>query len=362
MTTRIHILSDGFQSPNARAFAFPLLRHQVALAKQGVTLRFLAAETNELTECDLLITDSKYFSGSERGAPGYVTERLEAWRAKRDALLWFDTTDSAGWVFEGALAIAKAYYKNQILADRDHYLKPMHGRRLPSDFYHHEAGVCDEYPDAEPQVHDRNLLTRLHVGWNSGLADYSRYGPQRMAAYGRLRTPGLLRWPRRYTAAEDTRPNDVSCRFGTGYERASVAHQRLEIRRRLCDRMPTEKVRRGTYMHELETSRIVVSPFGLGEITLKDFETFLSGALLLKPDMDHMKTWPDFYSAGNTMRTFRWDLSDLNDVIDNALADPVSSARIAAAAQKRYASHLGDESGRELFVTRFRDIVNHALA
>ena len=38
-----------------------------------------------------------------------------------------------------------------------------------------------------------------------------------------------------------------------------------------------------------------MSPFGLGEITLKDFEVF-SGSLLMKPNMDHMLTWPNFYT------------------------------------------------------------------
>ena len=33
-------------------------------------------------------------------------------------------------------------------------------------------------------------------------------------------------------------------------------------------------------------SKIVISPFGWGEITLKDFETFLTQGLLIKP-----KTW-----------------------------------------------------------------------
>lgn len=154
---------------------------------------------------------------------------------------------------------------------------------------------------------------------------------------------------------------DVSCRFGTAYERASVAYQRKEIRRRLSDRLPTEKVGRGAYMGELRNSRIVVSPFGLGEITLKDFETLLSGALLLKPDMDHMETWPDIYKAGETMRTFRWDLSDLEAVIEASLAKPEECTRVAAQGQKLYADHLSDETGREKFVARFRTIVERTL-
>jgi len=362
LNTRVHILSDGFRSPNARAFAFPLLRHRRALAANGIDLRFFADAKADLTECDLLITDSKYFTGPERGDPNYVTAHLEGWRGSRDALLWFDTTDSAGWVFEGALTIAKSYYKNQLLRDRNRYLKPMHGRRAPSDFYHHHAGICDTQPDSEPQVKDRNLLNRLYVGWNSGLADYSHHGPRRMAAYGRLRVPCLLGWPNRFTAPGRIRTNEISCRFGTGYERTSVAYQRLEVRRLLSDRIPTDKIGRGAYLRELATSQIVISPFGLGEITLKDFETFLSGALLLKPEMDHMETWPDLYVDGQTMRSFRWDLSDLEDVIETTLADPSSAVEIAAAGQAHYRHHVNDSAGQDLFVNRFQTIVAQGLA
>ncbi|MEK9707452.1 MAG: glycosyltransferase [Alphaproteobacteria bacterium] len=362
MNLRVHILSDGFTSPNARAFAFPLLRHRRALGEAGIALKFFAQDTPDLTECDLLIVDSKHFTGPARGQPDHVRQALESYRAKCDSTVWFDTTDSAGWVFGGALETAKAYYKNQLLADRKRYLEPMHGRRAPSDFYHRHASVTDPQDDDAPQVREAGLLERLQVSWNSGLADYSRFGPRRMAAYRHLRCGALLQWPRRFGDPRGSRTNEVSCRFGTAYDRPSVAHQRLEIRRRLSDRMPTDKLGRGAYLHEMETSRVVVSPFGLGEITLKDFEVFLSGALLLKPDMSHMETWPDLFREGETMRAFNWDLDDLEATLANALADPGRSAEIAAAGQAHYRSFVNDTTGREAFVSRFREIVTREVA
>ena len=362
MNTRVHILSDGFTSPNARAFAFPLLRHRRALGEAGITLHFFAKDTAALTDCDLLVVDSKHFTGPERGQPDHVRRTLETLRTRCDATVWFDTTDSAGWVFGGALEIAKAYYKNQLLAERSRYLEPMHGRRAPSDFYHRHDGVTDPQGDDAPQVRDAALLDRLQVSWNSGLADYSRFGPRRMAAYRHLRCDALLQWPRRFADPRAPRPNEVSCRFGTAYDRPSVAHQRLEIRRRLADRMPTDKLARGAYLHEMETSRVVVSPFGLGEITLKDFEVFLSGALLLKPDMGHMETWPDLFRDGESMRAFAWDLDDLETTLADALANPDRSAEIAAAGQAHYRSFVNDTTGRDAFVARFGEIVTREAA
>ena len=34
---------------------------------------------------------------------------------------------------------------------------------------------------------------------------------------------------------------------------------------------------------------------GEREINYRDYESFLSGSVLIKPDMDHVDTWPNYY-------------------------------------------------------------------
>ena len=63
-------------------------------------------------------------------------------------------------------------------------------------------------------------------------------------------------------------------------------------------------------MKELRQSKVVLSPFGRGEITLKDFEVFLTGGMLLKPSMEHMDTWPNFYTDGVTYQSHNCDLEE----------------------------------------------------
>jgi hypothetical protein len=94
--------------------------------------------------------------------------------------------------------------------------------------------------------------------------------------------------------------------MGIGYERASIRHQRAALRRLLADRLPMDKLGRLAYFREMERTRSVLLPFGLGEITLKDFEVFLTGSLLIKPDMSHLETWPDFYRDGETFVGHAW--------------------------------------------------------
>ena len=38
-------------------------------------------------------------------------------------------------------------------------------------------------------------------------------------------------------------------------------------------------------------SKISFSPFGWGELGVRDYEIILGGSLLVKPRMDHMQTW-----------------------------------------------------------------------
>ena len=81
-------------------------------------------------------------------------------------------------------------------------------------------------------------------------------------------------------------------------------------------------------------TKVVISAFGLGEITLKDFETFLTGGMLMKPDMSHMETWPNFYENNITYVPFRWDFKDLHDVIESILGDEDLLSEISNESQK----------------------------
>ena len=47
------------------------------------------------------------------------------------------------------------------------------------------------------------------------------------------------------------------------------------------------------------------------KLHLKDFETFINGSILLKPEMSHMLTWPNFYIENKTYIKFSWRINDL---------------------------------------------------
>ena len=325
-------------------------------------MRLFERTVPELTDCDVLIVDSKAHRKRWAPEPEAVLAEFSRLVEAVPALLYFDTTDSAGWLQAKLLPVVRRYYKSQLYADRSSYLRGFYGNRIYADYYHRGTGVADRRPELSETVRDPAHLEKLAVSWNSGLADYSRFGPLRMALYQRLRLAGLLQPPRSFTPSDAPRPLDLSARFGIAYDRDSVAWQRRETRHRLGDRVPTEKLRRSRYFAELRHSKIVLSPFGWGEITLKDFEVFLTGGMLLKPDMSHMETWPDFFRAGETMATHGWDFGDFDAVLDAYLADDRMRVEIARRGQELYREHVASEAGRQRFAERFCGIVDAALA
>lgn len=356
--TRVHLLTAGFSSPNGRAFLMPLIVHRRIIQDAGIALRIFLSRGEGLTDCDVLIVDNKFHSSRWARESDGVLAELATLKQRVRRLIYFDILDSTAWDHTRALPCATLYCKAQLLRDRTAYLKPFYGYRPYSDYYHRTCGVEDDEPVWSEPLPDAALLDRMTVGWNSGLGDYSWFGPYRMAAYRRLPLKPLLRFPDAFHPASVRRAKGVSCRIGTRYSRRSVAYQRQQMARVLAHRLDTSKLSRRRYLAELRASMLAVSPFGLGEITLRDFEVFMAGAALVKPDMSGIETWPDLYRDGESMIAHRWDLADLEEKIESALADPTRTVEIAAEGQARYRRHVaGPEAGR-LFVEHFMGILS----
>lgn len=352
----IQVLTPGFTSPNGRAFLFPFLVWKAQLRHAGIEVR-LVGSLDALRDSDVIVVDSKFHRDLWETDIERIYADFATCRARTQCLIYSDTTDSSGWLQTELLPVVDRYWKFQLLKDRSQYLRPMYGHRIYADYYHQTKGVIDATPEWSSAVQDPALLEKVAVSWNSGLADYSLYGPYRMAAYMRLPLSGLLRFPSgAFVAPARRRKTPVSCRFGVSYPRESVAWQRKAIRTLLKDRLPTNKLSRRDYFAELADSQVIVSPFGFGEITLKDFEVFLTGGVLIKPDMSHLETWPNLFRGGETMLTHSWDLQDLPEVIDAALANYGDMRLIAEAGQDVYRRHIGVE-GASLFVAHLHSLV-----
>ena len=350
---RVNVLTPGFTTPNGAAFLFPLVVHRNALRDRSIHVRIVGRSLAGLTDCDVLAIDSKEFRSEWADQRSQTLELISSYRDAGTKIVWFDTTDSTGTLQAPVFSVVDKYLKSQLLSDKTRYTKRIYGGRVHSEFYNQTAGITDDDGGAvdEPITLDDTL--KLGISWNSGLADYSTYGPMRVGLYRRLRIAKLLRYPGVIEAPESRRSTDLSARFGAGYSKATVRYQREKIRELLSGRLDTRKLSRRGYIRELRQSKTVLSPFGWGEITLKDFEVFLTGGMLLKPSMDHMQTWPNFWVTDETYLSLSWSLEDLDETLEWALNNESRRIEIADQGQTTYRKYLSGPDAAGLFVEHF---------
>jgi hypothetical protein len=356
---RINVLTPGFTTSNGSAFVFPFVVHKNTLRQAQFDVRFVNRNTPNISECDVLAIDSKEFRNDwGKSGSNATLDLISSFRKPNLKVIWFDTTDSSGTLQSKVLPAVDKYLKSQIIADKSRYTSKIYGGRIISDYYNSTLGITDKTEGALGDPISETDTKKLGVSWNSGLSDYSTYGPWKIALYRRLGFRFLLRHPGAKAAPNRTRNNDLSARFGATYSRATVRYQREQIRNTLSTRLDTNKLNRRGYMKELENSKVVLSPFGWGEITLKDFEVFLTGGMLLKPSMNQISTWPNFYEENVTYLSHDWNLANLEERIDWAVSNESSRQEIAANGQQRYIEHTSGPNAGELFANHLSEVLS----
>ena len=354
--TRLHVLTDPPQNQNTIAFLAPILFNARLLGDVGIELEVFDHQSDRLLDCDVLAINSRFWSGAWSRHRDRALAWLDDARARVGRLLFFDRTSTPGQVVGDVLPMVDRYFKTALYSDRGNYRRAVYGSRLFSEFYHRECGIRDD-GDPRAMAISSSDIGKLAVSWNTGLANYSLLGPRLSALYRLVPIRALLAPPHGFTRPRRSRPIDVSCRMGLRYKYATVGYQRQRMAERLSRHRRTDRISKLAYVRELTRSKIVASPFGYSEINYKDFEVFIAGGILLKPDMQHLETWPNLYIDGETFVAHRWDLSDVDEKIDGILSDYPTSIAIAEAAQNRYRAATCGSEGRSAFVDRFAGFV-----
>ena len=357
---RVHILSEPFVTQNTRAFLIPLLQNRRRLRDRGFEIRCFHQPTAALYDCDVLALNNKWWGDRWERQRARSVSILADMAARVPVLLYFDRSSTPGSVDADALPLVGAYFKTSLFRDRAQYLRPHYCGRLFSEFYHSSYGVEDADPTPSRVLASQADLAKLYLSWNTALADYSLVGPRLSSFYRYLPSTIWLDYPRRFAKPSGDRPLDLSCRMGLRYKHATIAYQRQQLADLLAGYRRTARVSKFRYFRELENSKIVLSPFGFSEINYKDFEVFIAGALLLKPDMDHLDTWPDLYRDGETYVAHRWDLSDVSAKVEAVLARYDDYLDIARTGQARYRHHVASADGQEQFADRFAALLTCA--
>lgn len=352
----VHVLTDGFTSPNGASFLLPLIKFANEIRDLGIQLKIFETLNDQVNDCDILLLDGKYFKGRWHDNSQQTLSKINN-LSENTNVIWCDQTDSSGTLSGQVLPYVKKYLKAQLLCDRREYMKEHYASRIYTDYYHKKFGINDKDYYSEPPIETESDLTKLGVSWNSAFMNYGAYGPYLLRLREKVPINALLGFTKPRKLAKSLRNIDVTCRMGISYPRETVCYQRKQIREILKSYVQTNKLSRSKYLKEMDNCKVTVSPFGFGEITLKDFECFISGSMLLKPDMSHMQTWPNLYIDKQTCLFHSWDLDDVQEKIDWALCHDAERIEISQNGQNNYAKHITDKGAGALFAAHMKEAI-----
>jgi hypothetical protein len=216
-----------------------------------------------------------------------------------------------------------AYAKKSLFRNRTDFLGPTYGHTKLVEYYSRLYGLDDTVTDWEvPET----ILGKLHLTPNFFT------GAQFLAAFRDRTLPDTSERPIDIHARLATKGSPWYTRMRTDFLERTARIPGLSVAR--DGSVPWER-----YMQEMRQAKICASPFGYGEVCWRDIEAFMTGAVLLKPDMGHLDTLPDLYRPWETYAPVAWDFSDLAHVVDRLLSDGALRRRMADTAfaeTKRY--------------------------
>ncbi len=244
-----------------------------------------------------------------------LVERLRADHpgARIGCLDWFAPTDLRNAARMSPMV--DFYVKKHVLRDRARYGQPTLGDTNLTDHYARRFGLTE--PERRFDI-PAGFMDKLIVGPSFATAP--------------LILPQLLG----KAPSAGNRDIDLHARFaveGTPWYRAMRAEAEAVLD--ACAGLHILRgsgVRQSRFLVEMRMSNVCFSPFGYGEVCWRDFEAVMAGAVLLKPDMDHIETNPDIFVPWETYVPLAWDLSDFNQTLQRLLADDALRASIATRA------------------------------
>lgn len=203
------------------------------------------------------------------------------------------------------------YIKKQTYADFANYSRPTLGDTNLNDYYAQRHDLTDAPQQFVPPP---SFEMKIRLGSNFGLSP--------------LMVDLFLNQP----PSERHRDIDLHARIAVNgvpwyqamRQEAKDAVQKLQGIRVVFD----GRVRRHKFYAEMQRSKMCFSPFGYGEVCWRDYEAHATGALLLKPDMSHLRVLPDVFVPFETYVPLQWDLSDFGEKVDHYLLDHEARNRI----------------------------------
>jgi len=348
--TRILIASDGAAFTSEQQFA-PLLANRSRIADE------LGVVFNQRSIDDVLAAGSAFEKYNAVFAKlSFLTSADEALkkiaRLRRQLapgvrLVYFDGDDDLCVQWGELLESVDLYVKKHVFADSTQYRKEFAGKSNLTDYVARVSGrsFADNPIPHSGTVSDRQvgkIFAAYNIAFDEKITDLFR--DTRPATPSDKSVDVMCR----AACAPDNWL--YSLRGGVGAALEPLTRQGFKVL------LPDQRVDQKAYYEEMRSSRICVSPFGYGELCWRDFETVLMGSLLVKPDMNHLRTEPNIFVPGETYVPVKWDYSDLAEVCARYLADDEERNRITANAYRVLSEYYSNFD----FLKRFSQLLAQA--
>ncbi len=283
-----------------------------------------------------------------------VLKFLEDLKKRCNRLVWLDTSDGTGTSQFEVLPYVDIYLKKQLLINKKLYLTDFFGERIYLDYYHKEGYLSSSNTQNNYRsfINNETYLSKLDISWNIGLGDY--FSSKLKFVFNKNRTKD------RTKIVDIDRDNVFDIHFRGSINKNNIGFQRKlafdsilksELKHPDYSFDPKHKV----YLKELNASKSVISPFGFGEICVRDFEAFSNGCALFKPSVSHMATFPNYYVENETYIPVKWDFSDSKEKYNLYLKND-SYKDIARNGQKRF-NYYKSIDGKKEFVKHIIDVI-----
>lgn len=109
-----------------------------------------------------------------------------------------------------------------------------------------------------------------------------------------------------------------------GYYNKSRLKLFEEVNKLKCNVITTEKtgkLSKEEYFNVLSDSKFCISPFGYGEVNIREIECLLAGTVIIKPSIPNIKTGPYIYNKNTSCLQCNNDFSDIIEIVESNLTN-----------------------------------------
>jgi len=257
-------------------------------------------------------------------------EKLLKLREKYRKIAFFEDNASSESELLEILPIVDLLYKRTVYVDKLNYQRVFSDNRIFSEYYRDKFNlVPSENKIPYPRLKNLEDLKKLRIAWNIGFGTYPLSDNKNKITstiYKYFGTRGLRLIPyKNYFKNGLPHPTNNKCqaRFDfKGYGNL-VGFQRKILQEQIIGNVKflTGKIPLNEYNREILNVKAMLSPFGWGEVCFRDFEAIFNGAVLVKPDMSHLETYPNIFKNNHTYLSINWDGTDLTEKVDFLLSN-----------------------------------------